>query len=136
MEKITDILSSIPSFSGLSETQIGEIKQIAVDRHFAKGEIIFFQGDEGNGFYIIISGMVQGVGFRYFVYRKAGEYNLKGYVRNLYNEDVEIEVEGDKGMILDFIKDLKLGPRSAHITGVNIEWLEYKNNYPDFQIKF
>lgn len=59
MEKITDILSSIPSFSGLSETQIGEIKQIAVDRHFAKGEIIFFQGDEGNGFYIIISGMVK-----------------------------------------------------------------------------
>lgn len=59
MEKITDILSSIPSFSGLSETQIGEIRQIAVDRHFAKGEIIFFQGDEGNGFYIIISGMVK-----------------------------------------------------------------------------
>ncbi len=59
MEKITDILSSIPSFSGLSETQIGEIKQIAVDKHFAKGEIIFFQGDEGNGFYIIISGMVK-----------------------------------------------------------------------------
>lgn len=59
MEKITDILSSIPSFSGLSETQIGEIRQIVVDRHFAKGEIIFFQGDEGNGFYIIISGMVK-----------------------------------------------------------------------------
>lgn len=86
--------------------------------------------------HIIISGVVQGVGFRYFVYRKAGEYNLKGYVRNLYNEDVEIEVEGDKGMILDFIKDLKIGPRSAHVTGVNIEWKEFENSFPDFQIKF
>ncbi|MFH0931817.1 MAG: acylphosphatase [Candidatus Zixiibacteriota bacterium] len=86
--------------------------------------------------HIIVSGIVQGVGYRYFVYRKAGEYNLKGYVRNLHNEDVEIEVEGDKGMILDFIKDLKIGPRSAHVTGVNIEWLEHKNNYSDFQIRF
>ena len=59
MEKISDILSSIPSFSGLSETQIGEIRQIAVDRHFAKGEIIFFEGDEGNGFYVVVSGMVK-----------------------------------------------------------------------------
>lgn len=86
--------------------------------------------------HIIVSGAVQGVGYRYFVYRKAGEYNLKGYVRNLYNEDVEIEVEGDKGMILDFIKDLKVGPRSAHVTAVNIEWIEYNCNYADFQIKF
>jgi len=55
MEKISDILSSIPSFSGLSETQIEGIRQIAVDRHFDKGEIIFFQGDKGNGFYVVVS---------------------------------------------------------------------------------
>jgi acylphosphatase len=85
---------------------------------------------------IVVSGIVQGVGYRYFVYRKAGEYNLKGYVRNLYSNDVEIEVEGDKGMILDFVKDLKIGPRSSHVTGVNIEWKEYQNSYTDFQIKF
>ena len=86
--------------------------------------------------HIIISGVVQGVGYRYFVYRKAGEYNLKGYVKNLHTDDVEIEVEGDKGMILDFIKDLKVGPRSAHVTRVNIEWKEHQNNFTDFQIKF
>ncbi|MDH4223945.1 MAG: acylphosphatase [candidate division Zixibacteria bacterium] len=86
--------------------------------------------------YIIISGVVQGVGYRYFVYRKAGEYNLKGYVRNLYSDDVEIEVEGDRGMLLDFIKDLKVGPRSAHVTRINIEWKEPQNNFTEFQIKF
>lgn len=59
MEKISDILSSIPSFSGLSETQIEGVRQIAVDRHFDKGEIIFFQGDKGNGFYVVVSGMVK-----------------------------------------------------------------------------
>lgn len=59
MKKISDILSGIPSFGGLSENQIEEIKQIVVDRHFNKGEIIFFQGDKGDGFYIVVSGMVK-----------------------------------------------------------------------------
>jgi acylphosphatase len=86
--------------------------------------------------HIVVSGIVQGVGYRYFVYRKAGEYNLKGYVRNLYNNEVEIEVEGERGMIVDFYRELKIGPRSAHVTGVNIEWKEYENSYADFQIKF
>ena len=59
MKKMSDILSGIPSFSGLSENQIEEIKQIVVDRHFNKGEIIFFQGDKGAGFYVVVSGMVK-----------------------------------------------------------------------------
>ena len=59
MKKMSDILSGIPSFGGLSENQIEEIKQIVVDRHFNKGEIIFFQGDKGDGFYVVVSGMVK-----------------------------------------------------------------------------
>jgi acylphosphatase len=86
--------------------------------------------------HIIVSGMVQGVGYRYFVYRKASEYNLKGYVKNLYNDDVEIEVEGDKGLILDFINDLKAGPRSAHVTQVKVDWEECENKFSEFQIRF
>lgn len=86
--------------------------------------------------HIIISGLVQGVGYRYFVYRKAKDNNLKGYVRNLYSDDVEVVVEGDKGIILDFIGELKIGPGSAHITEVKIEWEEGQSEYEDFQIRF
>lgn len=86
--------------------------------------------------HLIVSGYVQGVGYRWFVMRKAEEYNLKGYARNLYNGDVEVEVEGHKFMILDFIKELRIGPRSALITDVKIRWGEHQNKYRDFNIRF
>jgi len=92
--------------------------------------------DELVSAHLIISGLVQGVGYRWFVMRKAEEYNLKGYVRNLYNGDVEVEVEGYKPMIVDFVKELKVGPRAAHVTEVKIRWGKYENRYKDFQIKF
>jgi acylphosphatase len=85
---------------------------------------------------LIVSGMVQGVGYRWFVMRKAGEYNLKGYARNMYNGDVEVEVEGHKFMIIDFIKELKIGPTSAHVTDVKIKWGKCEDKYRNFDIKF
>lgn len=55
---------------------------------------------------IIVHGIVQGVGFRPTVYRIAKEMNLKGSVRNLGNS-VEIILEGTKGQIKEFVKNLK-----------------------------
>ena len=45
--------------------------------------------------HLLVSGYVQGVGFRWWVMRKAQEYDLKGYVRNLYSGEVEVEVENE-----------------------------------------
>lgn len=86
--------------------------------------------------HIVVTGLVQGVGYRYFVYRKAKDYKLKGYVKNLYSDDVEVMLEGEKGIILDLIQELKTGPISAHVTGIKVEWEEGKSEYEDFQIKF
>ncbi|MFQ6002241.1 MAG: acylphosphatase [Candidatus Zixiibacteriota bacterium] len=86
--------------------------------------------------HLLISGLVQGVGYRWFVMRKANEYNLKGYVRNLYTDDVEVEVEGNRGLIQEFIKELRIGPRSAHITDIKIQWGDYQGKYKNFDIKF
>ena len=47
MNKIFIILSNIPGFSDLSETQFEEIKQIIVNSHYNKGEIIFSEEDAG-----------------------------------------------------------------------------------------
>jgi acylphosphatase len=96
-----------------------------------------FKGSQGMvSAHIVISGLVQGVGYRWFVTRKAQEYNLTGYVKNLYNGDVEVEAEGHKAMILDFARDLKVGPRSGHVTDMKIDWDEYKNRYGSFDVKF
>jgi acylphosphatase len=92
--------------------------------------------DELVSAHLLISGLVQGVGYRWFVMRKANEYNLKGYVRNLYTDDVEVEVEGGKGLITEFIKDLRSGPRSAYITDIKIQWGDYQGKYKNFDIKF
>ena len=80
--------------------------------------------------------MVQGVGFRWFVMRKANEYNLKGYVRNLYTDEVEVEVEGSKVLIQEFVKELRIGPRSAQVTDVKIQWKDYQGKYRNFDIRF
>ncbi len=54
-----DIISRVPSFSNLPESQLKEIKDIAVDRYFNKGEIIFSDGDDGNGFFVVVDGLVK-----------------------------------------------------------------------------
>ena len=80
-------------------------------------------------------GLVQGVGFRYFVLNRANNLGLSGYVCNLYSGDVEIEAEGDRSLIEEFIKEVKIGPRAAHITDLMVEWLEYKDIPSGFHVK-
>ena len=80
---------------------------------------------------ILTQGIVQGVGFRPYVYRLAYDLNLKGYVRNLGNV-VEIIVEGENTN--DFLKRLeKELPPIAEIDSVTYEEIEL-NNYDDFKI--
>ncbi len=85
---------------------------------------------------ILIGGMVQGVGYRWFAHHQACQLDLTGYVRNLPNEDVEVVVEGDKGLILDYIEQLRIGPRSARITKLLVTWQEYRCEFKDFTVEF
>jgi len=85
--------------------------------------------------HIIVRGFVQGVGFRYFVYHRATRLGLNGFVRNLYNGDVEIEVEGERSLIEELIAEVKVGPRSAQVTDVQIEWKNLKQHYKHFEIR-
>ena len=59
MDKILNIISTIPLFNGLPEDQMVAIRKIALEKEFNKGEIIFSEGDEGNGFYVIAEGRVK-----------------------------------------------------------------------------
>jgi len=68
---------------------------------------------------IKISGLVQGVGFRPFIYRLAHEYKLKGFIEN-NNLGVRIIAEGDESSILDFIDDIsKKAPQASSIENLN-----------------
>ncbi|QGR16722.1 carbamoyltransferase HypF [Sulfurisphaera ohwakuensis] len=83
---------------------------------------------------IIISGIVQGVGFRPFIYRIATKANVKGYVRNLGGSEVEVRIEGNKEGIAEFMRLLfsKLPP-VAEIEEIKIEESEFES-FNDFKI--
>jgi CRP/FNR family transcriptional regulator len=59
MKKISRILSITPLFKGLPEQDLDEIGSIAVDRHYQRGESIFMEGEQANGFYIVADGQVK-----------------------------------------------------------------------------
>ncbi len=87
------------------------------------------------GAHIVVKGLVQGVGFRYFVATRASHLGLTGYVRNLWSGDVEIEAEGDRSGIEELLSEVKVGPRSAQVSDLRIEWHEQTNKFTRFEIR-
>ncbi|AMK16033.1 [NiFe] hydrogenase maturation protein HypF [Methanobrevibacter olleyae] len=84
---------------------------------------------------LLVEGIVQGVGFRPFVYRIATELELVGYVRNLGNL-VEIIIQGSDDKIANFTYKLQNElPPIAKINSLETEELEEKEEYEDFTIK-
>ncbi|MFZ0240055.1 MAG: Crp/Fnr family transcriptional regulator [Desulfobacterales bacterium] len=59
MHKEIEIIENISTFSGLSPAQLDEVRQIAVQRKFQKGEPVFHEGDRGSGFYVVIDGLIK-----------------------------------------------------------------------------
>ncbi|CQR46632.1 Acylphosphatase [Paraliobacillus sp. PM-2] len=86
--------------------------------------------------HLIVSGMVQGVGFRYTTQMKAKEMGLTGWVRNLADGTVEIEVEGDDKVVYPFVDLMKKGPRRfIHVDHVDIETYDDLKGYTAFEIR-
>ena len=84
---------------------------------------------------IIILGLVQGVGYRHFCYRKATDLNLKGSVRNEPDGAVSVIVEGDRSSIESFIKSLKVGPSFSNVKDITVSWAEFSGKYESFGIE-
>ncbi|MBI5253112.1 MAG: carbamoyltransferase HypF [Euryarchaeota archaeon] len=83
---------------------------------------------------IIVRGIVQGVGFRPFVYRTAKKNNLRGYVRNAANS-VEILIDGKESDVRNFLKNLKNEhPPLAEIFSVNAKYAAGGGEYDDFYV--
>jgi acylphosphatase len=69
----------------------------------------------------LISGMVQGVGFRYFAQRAARRLDLTGYVRNLRDGRVEVLATGEEKSLEALRTELLRGPRMAEVSEVKEE---------------
>jgi len=73
---------------------------------------------------IIVTGRVQGVGFRYFTVRCANDLGLCGWVRNLPDGSVETAIQGPDDKIEEMTGLLKQGPGAANVSGLEIEEIE------------
>jgi acylphosphatase len=85
---------------------------------------------------IYVSGVVQGVGFRYFTRRIAKELGLKGLVKNLPDGRVFIAVEGKREQIEKFLSGIRRGPRSAIVKNVEVTQTEATGEFEDFTIAY
>jgi acylphosphatase len=91
-------------------------------------------GNSNQRLHVSVSGIVQGVGFRFFVYQYGVNLDLRGWVRNRYNGEVEVTAEGSKEILDKFLELIKEGPQSAQVEDVNVEWLTASGEFPDFTI--
>ena len=87
-------------------------------------------------FEILVSGRVQGVGFRYFVLRKAKFHNIKGYVKNLYDGRVNILATGDDIALKEFINEIENGPFMSYTSNIDITDIQLTKRYESFSIEF
>lgn len=82
----------------------------------------------------VIHGDVQGVGFRYFLLRKAGQLGLKGWVRNNDDGTVELVAEGGRQDLEQLKRAAGEGPRLAHVMHVEAEWSAAAGGLDEFDL--
>jgi acylphosphatase len=81
-----------------------------------------------------VTGRVQGVGYRFFVLETAHDLALVGWARNLPDRRVEVVAEGERSRLERLAASLLEGPRGAHVTDVDIEWMAPTGEFDAFRI--
>jgi acylphosphatase len=85
--------------------------------------------------HVYIHGRVQGVGFRHFTMRTAGELGVSGWVRNLFDGRVEVVAEGKRQRLEELLRALRRGPTSASVVKVEEEWGQATDEFVGFHVR-
>jgi acylphosphatase len=83
----------------------------------------------------IVEGRVQGVGYRYFVVESAEPLGLSGWVRNRWDETVEVTAEGPRPALEKLVEALARGPRSAYVSTVKADWEPATGEFTGFYVR-
>lgn len=87
-------------------------------------------------FHAVVTGRVQGVGFRYSAVRQARALGLQGTVSNRFDGSVEVEAEGAPPALERFLSWLNRGPPGAHVREVQVDWRPPTGRFRDFDVDF
>ena len=82
-----------------------------------------------------VSGRVQGVGYRYFVYKYASHLGLTGWVRNLKDGRVEVLAEGPAEVLESLLAELERGPGGSRVSEVKANWSPASGEFNLFSIE-
>ncbi len=83
----------------------------------------------------IVSGKVQGVGYRYFVRDKATRLKLVGEVENLEDRTVRVVAEGERDSLERLIVQLHRGPLFSHVEHISVSWSAGTSAFTEFRIR-
>lgn len=86
--------------------------------------------------HILVSGFVQGVGYRRFVRKNAIKQGVNGWVVNLSDRRVEAVFQGKEEGIKELIKICQKGPYFSEVKDICVEWQEAKEIYNEFRLVF
>ena len=81
-----------------------------------------------------VTGVVQGVGYRFFTYHYAKGIGITGYVKNLFDGSVEVYAIGSSDQHEQLVKGLLRGPSYSHVDNVDEENVETVSGYVSFDI--
>jgi len=84
----------------------------------------------------VVRGRVQGVSFRYYTQRRAQELGLTGYVCNNWDGTVEVVAEGPRAALESLLSFLRVGPRAAFVTQVEVSWLPATGGFHRFEVRY
>jgi len=87
---------------------------------------------EATRLHAVITGRVQGVGFRFFVRRNAHQLGLTGSVRNRTDGTVEVVAEGSNQDLQEFVTKLRTGPQMSWVQDVAVQWETAEDSFDDF----
>lgn len=85
---------------------------------------------------IIVDGRVQGVGFRYFTQMEAFKLELTGWVKNLIDDKVKLEVQGSETKVLKFISSIKRGNGFSRIDNIELNKIDIVPNEDKYKIVY
>lgn len=83
-----------------------------------------------------VHGRVQGVGFRYFVQRRAEALGLRGFVRNLREGALEVAAEGAQADLEELLRAIRQGPPMSWVERVDERWREARGEPAGFRIEY
>ncbi len=83
-----------------------------------------------------VSGLVQGVNFRWFTQRRAADLGVRGWVRNLSDGSVELVAEGMRNQMEMLLDAVRVGPADAVVETVDVQWSSPTGEFGRFEVRY